>query len=83
MHNKAISELEYEDESLAFDESSYLEEVPISRLSADSFREYGFDDFPRNIIFSQLVDPTLYYWQDSDAELLSIESRAACAVGLL
>lgn len=75
MHNKAISELEYEDESLAFDESSYLEEVPISRLSADSFREYGFDDFPRNIIFSQLVDPTLYYWQDSDAELLSISAK--------
>ena len=52
-----------------------MEEVPITRLSADSFREYGFDDFPRDVIFSRLVNPTLYYWQDSDSELPSISAK--------
>ena len=56
--NSGFGNLEYEDESLAFDESSYLEEVSISRLSADSFREHGFEDFPRDVIFSRLVNPT-------------------------
>ena len=73
--NSGFGNLEYEDESLAFDESSYLEEVPITRLSADSFREYGFDDFPRDVIFSRLVNPTLYYWQDSDSELPQINAN--------
>ena len=65
--NSGFGNLECEDESLAFDESSYLEEVPISRLSASAFRQYGFEDFPRDVIFSRLVNPTLYYWQDSDS----------------
>ena len=73
--NSGFGNLEYEDESLAFDESSYLEEVSISRLSANSFREYGFEDFPRDVIFSKLIDPTLYYWQDSDSELPSISAK--------
>ena len=73
--NSGFGNLEYEDESLAFDESSYLEEVPISRLSASAFRQYGFDDFPRDVIFSRLVNPTLYYWQDSDSELPSISAK--------
>ena len=73
--NSGFGNLEYEDESLAFDESSYLEEVPISRLSASAFRQYGFDDFPRDVIFSRLVNPTLYYWQDSDSELPKINAE--------
>ena len=73
--NSSFGNLEYEDESLAFNESSYLEAVPVSRLSADSFREYGFDDFPRDVIFSRLVNPTLYYWQDSDSELPKINAE--------
>ena len=73
--NSGFGNLECEDESLAFDESSYLEEVPISRLSASAFRQYGFDDFPRDVIFSRLVNPTLYYWQDSDSELPSISAK--------
>ena len=73
--NSGFGNLECEDESLAFDESSYLEEVPISRLSASAFRQYGFDDFPRDVIFSRLVNPTLYYWQDSDSELPKINAE--------
>lgn len=73
--NSGFGELEYEDESLAFDESSYLEEVAISRLSAKSFREYGFADFPRDVIFLRLTNPTLYYWQDSNTELPSISAK--------
>lgn len=73
--NSGFGELEYEDLNSTFDESSYLEEVSISRLSAESFREYGFEDFPRDIIFSHLVNPTLYYWQDSDTELPSISAK--------
>ena len=73
--NSGFGNLEYEDQSLVFDESSYLEEVSIGRLSADSFREYGFDDFPRDVIFSRLINPTLYYWQDSDSELPQINAN--------
>lgn len=73
--NSGFGNLEYEDESLAFDEASYLEEVPISRLSASAFRQYGFEDFPRDVIFSRLVNPTLYYWQDSDSELPKINAE--------
>ena len=49
--------------------------MSIGRLYADSFREYGFDDFPRDVIFSRLVNPTLYYWQDSDSELPQINAN--------
>lgn len=73
--NSGFGNLECEDESLGFDESSYLEEVPISQLSASAFRQYGFDDFPRDVIFSRLVNPTLYYWQDSDSELPKINAE--------
>ena len=73
--NSGFGNLEYEDESLVFDESSYLEEVPISRLSASAFKQYGFDDFPKDVIFSRLANPTLYYWQDSDSELPQINAN--------
>ena len=73
--NGGFGQLEYEDENSAFDEASYLEEVPITALSAEIFREYGFEDFPRDVIFSRLVNPTLYYWQDSDSELPSISAQ--------
>ena len=73
--NSGFGNLEYEDESFDFDEMSYLEEVPISNLSSSVFRQYGFEDFPRDVIFSRLVNPTLYYWQDSDSELPSISAN--------
>ena len=66
--NNGFGSFEFEDENLVFDEESYLEEIPINKLSASTFRQYGFDDFPRNIIFSRLSNPVLYHWQDADIE---------------
>ena len=72
--NNGFGSFEYEDENLVFDEESYLEEIPINRLSASTFRQYGFDDFPRDVIFRRLSNPVLYHWQDSDIELPPIKA---------
>ena len=73
--NNGYGIFSYEDESLIFDTESYLEEIPINRLSASAFRQYGFDDFPRDVIISRLVNPTLYHWQDSDIDLPPISAK--------
>ena len=73
--NNGYGKFSYEDESLIFDTESYLEEIPINRLTASAFRQYGFDDFPRDVIISRLVNPTLYHWQDTDIELPPISAK--------
>ena len=73
--NNGFGKFSYEDENLIFDTESYLEEVPVTRLSASAFRQYGFDDFPRDVIISRLVNPTLYHWQDADIELPPISAK--------
>ena len=73
--NNGYGKFSYEDENLIFDTESYLEEVPVNRLSASVFRQYGFDDFPRDVIISRLVNPTLYHWQDADIELPPISAK--------
>ena len=73
--NNGYGKFSYEDEGLVFDTESYLEEIPINRLSASAFRQYGFDDFPRDVIISRLVNPTLYHWQDADIDLPPISAK--------
>ena len=73
--NNGYGKFSYEDENLIFDAESYLEEIPINRLTASAFRKYGFDDFPRDVIISRLVNPTLYHWQDTDIELPPISAK--------
>ena len=73
--NNGFGKFSYEDETLIFDTESYLEEIPINRLSASAFRQYGFDDFPRDVIISRLVNPTLYHWQDADIDLPPISAK--------
>ena len=73
--NNGFGKFSYEDETLIFDTESYLEEVPVTRLSASAFRQYGFDDFPRDVIISWLVNPTLYHWQDADIDLPPISAK--------
>ena len=67
--NSGFNEFEFEDENLEYDKSSYIEEVPIKKLNSAAFRQYGFDDFPRNVIFSKLTNPVLYHWQNTDIDL--------------
>ena len=52
-----------------------MKKIPINKFSASTCRQYGFDDFPRNIIFSRLSNPALYHWQDSDIELPPIKAK--------
>ena len=73
--NNGYGKFSYEDEGLVFDTESYLEEIPINRLSASAFRQYGFDDFPRDVIISRLVNSTLYHWQDADIDLPPISAK--------
>ena len=73
--NNGYGKFAYEDEGLVFDTESYLEEIPINRLSASVFRQYGFNDFPRGVIISRLVNPTLYHWQDADIDLPPISAK--------
>ena len=73
--NNGFGKFSYEDEGLIFDTESYLEEIPINRLSASAFRQYGFDDFPRDVIISRLVNSTLYHWQDADIDLPPISAK--------
>ncbi len=73
--NNGFGKFSYEDEGLVFDVESYLEEIPINRLSASAFRQYGFDDFPRDVIISRLANPTLYHWQDADIDLPPISAK--------
>ena len=73
--NNGFGKFSYEDETLIFDIESYLEEIPINRLSAAAFRQYGFDDFPRDVVISRLVNPTLYHWQDADIDLPPISAK--------
>ena len=73
--NNGFGKFLYEDEGLVFDTESYLEEIPINRLSASVFRQYGFNDFPRGVIISRLVNPTLYHWQDADIDLPPISAK--------
>lgn len=83
--NNGFGKFSYEDEGLVFDIESYLEEIPINRLSASAFRQYGFDDFPRDVIISRLVNPTLYHWQDADIDLppISVKISAVPPVQLV
>ena len=73
--NNGYGKFAYEDEGLVFDTESYLEEIPINRLSASVFRQYGFNDFPRDVIISRLVNPTLYHWQNADIDLPPISAK--------
>jgi len=83
--NNGFGKFSYEDEGLVFDIESYLEEIPINRLSASAFRQYGFDDFTRDVIISRLVNPTLYHWQDADIDLppISVKISAVPPVQLV
>ena len=73
--NSGFNEFEFEDENLEYDKSSYIEEVPIKKLNSAAFRQYGFDDFPRNVIFSKLTNPVLYHWQNTDIDLPPISAK--------
>ena len=68
-YNDGYGTFGFVDEGLLFDEATHLEVVEFEELTADVFHTFGFVDFPRNVIFSRLVNPTLLYWQDSDTEL--------------
>ena len=72
--NNGFGNFDFEDKNLVFDAESYLEEVPVSRLNSAALRQYGFDDFPRDIIFRKLSNPVLYHWQDADIELPPIKA---------
>ena len=73
--NNGFGSFEFEDKNLVFDAESYLEEVPVSRLNSAAFRQYGFYDFPRDVIFRKLTNPVLYHWQDADIELPPISAK--------
>ena len=73
--NSGFNEFEFEDENLEYDKSSYIEEVPVKKLNSAAFRQYGFDDFPRNVIFSKLTNPVLYHWQNTDIDLPPISAK--------
>ena len=73
--NNGFGSFDFEDKNLVFDAESYLEEVPVSRLNSAALRQYGFDDFPRDIIFRKLSNPVLYHWQNTDIDLPPISAK--------
>lgn len=68
-YNDGYGTFGFVDEGLLFDEATHLVPVEIEELTAETFHLNGFVDFPRDVIFGRLVNPTLLYWQDSDTEL--------------
>ena len=68
-YNDGYGTFGFEDAGLLFDEATHLEVVEFEELTAEVFHTYGFVDFPRDVIYGRLVNPTLLYWQDSDTEL--------------
>ena len=68
-YNDGYGTFGFVDAGLLFDEATHLEVVEFEELTADVFHTYGFTDFPRDVIFGRLINPTLLYWQDSDTEL--------------
>jgi len=68
-YNDGYGTFGFVDEGLLFDEATHLVPVEIEELTAEAFHLNGFVDFPRDVIFGRLVNPTLLYWQDSDTEL--------------
>lgn len=46
-----------------------VEEVPVSQLDAAAFKTYGMDYVKDLSMFTTLINPKLYYWQDTDAPL--------------
>ncbi len=68
-YNDGYGTFGFVDEELLFDEHTHLEKVEFDELSADVFHNFGFTDFPRDVIFKRLVNPTLLYWQDADVDL--------------
>lgn len=68
-YNDGYGVFGFADEGLLFDEATHLVPVEIEELTAEEIHLNGFTDFPRNVIFGRLVNPTLLYWQDSDTEL--------------
>ena len=47
----------------------------LRKLNSSAFRQYGFDDFPRDVIFSKLTNPVLYHWQNTDIDLPPISAK--------
>lgn len=68
-YNDGYGTFGFMDEGLLFDEATHLVPVNIEELTAEAFHLNGFSDFPRDVIFGRIVNPTLLYWQDSDTEL--------------
>lgn len=71
-YNAGYGKFGFEDTEGAYDRATYLEEVEVSELNAEVFREHGFIDFPRSEVLTRLVNPSLLYWQDSEDELPEI-----------
>lgn len=68
-YNDGYGVFGFVDEGLLYDEATHLVPVEIEELTAETFHLNGFTDFPRDVVFGRLVNPTLLYWQDSDTEL--------------
>lgn len=68
-YNDGYGTFGFVDEGLLFDEATHLEIVEVEELTAEVFHAHGFTDFPRDVIYGRLVNPTLLYWQDSDTDL--------------
>ena len=68
-YNDGYGTFGFVDEGFLFDEATHLVPVDIEELTAKAFHLNGFTDFPRDVIFRRIVNPTLLYWQDSDTEL--------------
>lgn len=46
-----------------------VQEVPVSQLDAAAFKTYGMEYVKDLSMFTTLINPKLYYWQDTDAPL--------------
>lgn len=71
-YNEGTGSFGYVDSQSEVEKCTHLVEVEATEMNAELFREHGFDDFPKSEVLTRLVNPKLYYWHDSEAELPSI-----------
>lgn len=68
-YNSGYGTMGFVDREGKYDAAIKLAEVSVEELTADVFREKGFEDFPRSEVLARLVNPSLLYWHDSGDEL--------------
>lgn len=74
-YNEGTGSFGYADSQQEAERCTRLIEVETGEINADLFRRQGFENFPQSEVFTRLVNPKLYYWQDSDAVLPIIRAE--------